>query len=164
MKKLLLFAAAVAAAGLLGWLPAEPRALGDLLVVEALVASEENGVVTVDGGKGLMGRGGTWAEAVDDLRQTANGDAFLDTAGHILLKEEAMGRLDEVLDDRRLRPAARVYLAQGSPTADGVVEFLRSRQGSVTIRDLQAAWLEGRTVTLPVLREEEGRYRLAEDG
>ena len=162
MKKLLLFAAAVAAAGLLGWLPAEPRALGDLRPVEALVVSEEAGTVTVDGGKGMLGRGRTWAEAVEDLRQTAPGDAFLDTAGHILLKEEAMGRLEEVLDDRQLRPAARVYLAQGSPTADGAVEYLRGRRGSVTIQDLQAAYLEGRTVTLPVLTEEEGRYRLAD--
>ena len=163
MKKLLLFAAAVAAAGLMGWLPAEPRALGDLRPVEALVVSEENGTVTVDGGKGMLGRGRTWAEAVEDLRLTANGDAFLDTAGHIILKETALGRMEEVLDDRSLRPAARVYLGLGDPTADGAVEYLQGRQGSVTIRDLQAAWLEGRTVTLPGLVEEDGRYRL-QDG
>lgn len=162
MKKLLLFAAAVVVAGLLGWLPAEPRALGDLLPVEALVVSEEDGTVTVDGGKGLVGHGNSWAEAVEDLRQTANGDAFLDTAGHIILKEGAEGRLEEVLDDRSLRPAARVYLGLGEPTADGAAEYLQSRRGSVTVRDLQAAWLEDRMVTLPRLTEEEGRYRLAD--
>lgn len=162
MKKLLLFAAAVAAAGLLGWLPAEPRALGDLLPVEALVVSEENGTVTVDGGKGMLGRGRDWAEAVEDLRQTANGDAFLDTAGHIILEENALDRLEEVLDDRSLRPAARVYLGLGNPTADGAMAYLQGRRGSVTIRGLQAAWLEERVVTLPRLMEEEGRYRLAD--
>ena len=162
MKKLLLFAAAVAAAGFLGWLPAEPRALGDLLPVEALVVSREGDTVFVDGGKGLEGRGATWAEAVEDLRQMANGDAFLDTAGHIILKESAQDRLEEVLDDRTLRPAARVYLGLGNPTADGAAAYLQSRRGSVTIRDLQAAWLEGRAVTLPRLTEEEGRYRLGD--
>lgn len=163
MKKLLLFAVAVAAAGLLGWLPAEPRALGELLPVEALVVTERGETVTVDGGKGLVGRGRDWAEAVADLRATAPGDAFLDTAGHIVVTEDALGRLREILDDRSLRPAARVYLGLGNPTADGVTDYLQGRSGDVTVQDLQAAWLEARTVTLPCLTEEDGRYHL-EDG
>ena len=161
MKKLLLFAAAVAAAGILGWLPAEPQALGELLPVEALVVSEADGTVTVEGGD-LLGRGGTWAEAVEDLRTTADGNAFLDTAGYLILKESARGRLEEILDDRSLRPAARVYLGIGDPAAGEAAAYLRSRRNGVTVRELQAAWLEGRTVTLPRLLEAEGRYRLAD--
>lgn len=163
MKKLLWFALAALAAGILGWLPAQPRDVGALLPVEALVLREENGRLLLDGGENLLGTGETWAQAVENLRETAPGDAFFGTVGHIVLVEDAQEYLLDVLDDREMRPAARVYLGVGDVDAAAAARFLDAHRGGVTIQDLQAAVLEDRETTLPRLREENGRYRL-EDG
>ncbi len=160
MKKLLLFAAAVAAAALMGWLPARQRDIGSLLPAEVLVLSESNGVLTLDGGEKLQGQGRSWQEAMSDLQETAPGEAFFGTTAHIILVGDAAEQLEAVLDDRALRPAARVYLGMGSPKADEAAPYLKTHQGAVTIQQLQAAWLEGELITLPRLTEREGRYRL----
>ena len=160
MKKLLVFAAAVAAAALLGWMPARPRDVGRLLPAQVLVLSGREGDLTLDGGKDLRGRGATWAEAVADLRATAPGEAFFGTVAHIVLAEETAGALEAVLQDPALRPAARVYLGLGEPEAEEAATFLTAHRGGVTLQDLQEAWLEEELVTLPRLVAEEGRYRL----
>lgn len=164
MKKMVWVAVAVALVAMIGWLPVKPRDVGDLLPVEVLVLSERDGLLYLDGGNDLVGQGQTWAEAVEDLTETAPGVAFFDTVAHIVLCGDTWTHLDEVLDDRALRPAARIYLGRGNVEADGAVEYLDTHQGDMTLQDLQAAWLEQRTVTLPPLTEEDGRYRLTYDG
>ena len=54
MKKLLLFAAAVLAAGLLGWLPATQRDVGTLLPVQTLILSIRDGELVLEGGDCLL--------------------------------------------------------------------------------------------------------------
>ena len=163
MKTILVFAAAVVAAGMLGWLPAVERDVGDLLPIQALVLTREaDGSLSLDGGSGLAGSGGTWQDAVADLRRTAPGDAFFGTVGYIILEDTADCLLD-VLDDRQLRPAARVYVGRGGVDAEDVTAFLDAHGGGVTLQTLQAAVLEGRTTRLPAVVRTDGRYRL-EDG
>lgn len=164
MKKLALLAGLLLVLGAVGWLPVKPRDVGDLLPVEALVLSERDGLLYLDGGNDLAGQGTTWAEAVKDLTETAPGVAFFDTTAHIILCGNTVNCLEQVLDDRALRPAARIYLGQGAIEADDAAAYLATHRGNKTLQDLQAAWLEGRTVTLPVLTETDGRYRLTHDG
>ena len=160
MKKVLVFAAAVAAAALLGWLPNRQRDVGKLLPAEVLVLRQEGDLLALDGGESLRGRGRTWEEAVADLVETAPGEAFFGTTAHIVLVEGAAEALPSVLRDPRLRPAARVYLGEGAPEAVEAAPYLKAHPGSVTVQQLQAAWLEEKMVTLPRLEEAEGRYHL----
>ena len=164
MKKIVLLAIAVALVAMAGWLPVKPRDVADLLPVEVLVLSERDGLLYLDGGNDLAGQGRSWAEAVEDLTETAPGVAFFDTVAHIVLCGDTWTHLDQVLNDRALRPAARVYLGQGNVEADSAAPYLSTHQGDKTLQDLQAAWLEERTVTLPPLTETDGRYRLINDG
>ena len=71
MKKIVLLAIAVALIAMAGWLPVKPRDVADLLPVEVLVLSERDGLLYLDGGNDLAGQGRTWAEAVEDLTETA---------------------------------------------------------------------------------------------
>lgn len=164
MKKIILLAAAVALVAMAGWLPVQPRDVEDLLVVEVLVLSEQDGQLHLDGGNDLVGQGETWEEAVQDLTETAPGVAFFDTVAHIVLCDGTETQLEAVLDDRALRPAARLYMGRGDVESDGAAKYLATHRGSVTLQDLQAAWLEQRDVVVPLLTEHDGRYRLIDDG
>lgn len=162
MKKLILFALAVAAADLLGWLPATQKDVGELLPVQTLVASREGETLILNGGEDLEGHGSTWAEAMDDLRAAAPGEAFFGTTGQIVLMENARNVLPDVLEDTELRPAARVYTGGGEVEPESAAKFLSAHEGGVTVQQLQAASLAGREITLPSLWGEKGRYRLDE--
>ncbi len=163
MKRLILCALAVIAAGLLGWLPATQKDVGDLLAIQTLVVSQKDGELLLDGGDKLRGRGAGWAAAMENLRQTAPGEAFFGTTGQLVLVGEAQTALADLLNDPELRPAARVYAGDGEIEAESATEFLEAHEGTVTVQDLQAAALEGREPALPLLHREagkEGRYWL----
>lgn len=160
MKKLLFFAAAVFVAGALGWLPATQKDVGGLLPARALILSQENGRLVLDGGDGLHGTGQSWEEAMADLCASAPGDAFFGAAGQIILVGDAESALLDVLADRQLRPAAQVYRGEGRPEADEAAKFLDAHKDGVTIQKLQAAALEGGALELPLLTCEDGRYHL----
>ncbi len=160
MRRLMLCALAVAAAGLLGWLPATQKDVGELLPAQTLVATVEDGVLTLDGGEDLSGSGADWASAMDDLRETAPGEAFFGATAQIILVGEAETALPDVLDDRDLRPAARVYAGRGEIEAESATKFLEAHKDGVTIQALQAAALEGREEKLAELVSKDGRYHL----
>lgn len=162
MKRLMLCALAVAAASLLGWLPATQKDVGDLLPVQTLVASREGDELVLSGDGDLVGRGASWPEAMEDLRATAPGEAFFGAAGEIVLMNEALYVLPAVLEDASLRPAARVYAGSGRIEPESAVKFLSAHEGGVTVQQLQAAALVGQRLTLPVLWEDRGRYHIDE--
>ncbi len=160
MKRLLLCALAVAAAGLCGLLPANQKDVGDLLPVRTLVVAREGDILTLDGGEDLHGEGADWSSAMDDLRATAPGDAFFGTMGQIVLTEDALAVLPDVLREKEVRPAARVYAGTGKIDPETASDFLEAKKGGVTVQTLWAASLEGREETLPRLDGENGRYHL----
>lgn len=162
MKKLVLCAIAVVIADMLGWLPATRRDVGDLMPVLTLVATREGDTLTLNGGENLEGRGAAWADAMDDMRATAPGEAFFGATGQIVLIGEARSDLSGLLGDRELRPAARVYEGSGEIEPEEASKFLEAHEGGVTVQQLQAAALEGREMVLPALRGEKGRYKLDE--
>lgn len=140
-------------------LPFSGSDVSELVPVEALVVTREQGQVVVDGGD-CQGRGATWAAALQDLRQGADGRAFLSTAEQIVLCGAAKSLLEDVIEDPELRPAASVCLCRGElPEPERAAAFLR-KKNDVTLRQLRAAKLRGETVELPVLIQSEGGLRL----
>lgn len=160
MKKLICLAAAVGIVGALGWLPADRRDVGKLLPARALIVSAEEGQVSVNGGESLSGRGDSWSSALEDLRNAAPGEAFLGACGHVILLGDAEAILPDILQDQELRPAARVYRGQGEMKPDEAAEYLDAHEAGVTMQRLQAAVLEERPSTLPLLVCRDGRYHL----
>jgi hypothetical protein len=160
VKKLLLLAGLVLAAGVMGWLPATQKDVGSLVPVETLVLTVEDQTLVVRGDGDVEGRGGTWAAAMDDLRATTPGDAFFGATGHVIFVGRAVTALPDVLRDKALRPAARVYVSLEEPQPESATKFLDAHPAGVTLQDLQAAALEGRSVELPQLEYQDGRYHL----
>lgn len=140
-------------------LPFSGSDVSELVPVEALVVTREQGQVVVEGGA-CRGRGATWAAALQDLRQGADGRAFLSTAEQIVLCGAAKELLEDVIADAKLRPAACVCLCEGgTPAPERAAAFLR-KKSDVTLRRLRAAQLRGEAVELPVLIQWEGGLRL----
>lgn len=160
MRKLLLFAAAVVAARLLGWMPAGQKDVGDLLPVQTLVASVSDGRLVLEGGEGLRGEGADWASAMSDLAAAAPGEAFFGATGQVVLTGEATALLPQVLREPRLRPAARVYAGRGQMDPEAATAYLDAHEAGVTLQALQAAALEKRPLALPLLICDDGRYHL----
>lgn len=157
MTALLLIAAA-AAAGIL--LPFQSSDVAELVPVEALVISVENGTVVLDGGD-CRGMGKAWPEAVQDLKKSGNGRVFLAAAEQIVLCAGAEALLEEVVGSDVLRPAAGVCLCPGKPpSAADAAAFLAVRRELPTLQQLRAKLLRQEQVELPVLTETKGGLRL----
>lgn len=134
MKRLMLFAAAVLAAALLGWLPASQKDVGTLLPVETLVLSLRDGRLVLTGGENLEGTGLSWQETMEDLCATAPGKAFFGTTGQIVLSEGTAALLPDVLREPRLRPAARVFAGVGEAEPESATAFLNAHVGASRFR------------------------------
>lgn len=159
MRRWLICGILGAAALFTGALPFESRDVGTLRPVKTLLVSAEAGVeLTADTGD--RGTGETWAQAVEDLRQTAPGKAFFGTSGYLLLTPEAEALLPEILADETLRAACGVCLVREAPNLELAGAFLDAHRPAASLNDVRAALSAGETVSLPVLRNQEGRLAL----
>lgn len=162
MKRIALFVLLAAALRMSGWLPFENRDVADLVPIQALVVSLDGETVVLDGGE-AEGRGGDWMAALDDLKQSADGDVFLGTAEHVVLSGPAVKLLPEIVESSALRPAAVVCFAPGQPPDPSeAADYLAARDSDWTVQQIRAALLQGKTVRLPCLVETEGGLRLYE--
>lgn len=98
------------------------------------------------------GEGETWKAAVEDLRRTASGEVFFDTAEQVVfittesaglspaaepIKDDAL--LRQVLDSDELRPSAQVYTAPEVYPPEGLNAYLSAHESGQTVADLRAA-------------------------
>ena len=122
---------------------------------------DEQGVLlTCD--HGVSGRGESFSAALDDLERSAPGALFLDTAEHLVLASGAWDLAREAVECGRFRPAAKLYLGQGTlPEEQALAAYLRAHPGRVTLAQLQAALLRQENVIPPRLICREGRMHLA---
>lgn len=143
-------------------MPFQGRDVAQLIPVEALVVSVEEGTIILDAGD-CRGSGETWEAAWEDLHRGAPGTVFLNTADYVVLTGSAVGLLETVVWDERLRPAAALYGALGeTPDPKETASYLNGKQGGPTIQQLRADLMEANSVKLPLLVETEGGLRLYE--
>lgn len=161
MKKrigILAFLAAVA--GMTALLPFESSDVAQLVPVEALVVSMDQGEVVLDGGA-CQGRGETWDAAWQDLKRGAEGNVFLGTAEQVILTGAAVDLLPQAAWCEELRPAAVICVSPGpAPEPEEAAAYLSAHNGGVTLQQVRAALLQEQPVELPVLVETEGGLRL----
>jgi hypothetical protein len=94
-------------------------------------------------------------QAFADLKQTASGDIFLETADRLLISPHAVELLPELTD--YLRPGCNICVEMGQIDMESVGAFLRIHEPGVTLQDHRA----GETA-LPVLCVVDGRMYLVE--
>ena len=81
-----------------------------LLPAQVLVIAQEEGQITVESDNGVSGSGATLPDALEAMRESAEGTLFLDTAEHIVLLQSAQALLPAAARQRQFRPAAPVHL------------------------------------------------------
>ena len=132
------------------FLPVQPTDVGKLIPVEVIALSEGEGELAVRTDTGDLGRGSTLQEAFGDLRDTAPGTIYLDTAAYLLL-EPGTEDLATALTGY-LKPDTKVYLAVEGIQLEGIAEYLSAHHPGLPLKDA----LE--VSELPVLTEKDGRY------
>lgn len=145
-----------------GLLPFKSSDVAQLVPVQALVISQSGGHVVLDGGQ-CRGIGSDWDSAWQDLKESADGHVFLQTADHVILCGDAIGLLREVVESGAFRPAASVCVCPDAvPDAEEAAAYLEAHSGGVTLQQVQALRLGEGQITLPRLRKTEGGLRLDE--
>ena len=85
------------------------------------------------------GEGASWEEAVKDLKNSAPGHVFFDTAEQVIFCD--YGLSNEVLEGGQLRPAARVWFGRTAVEAEKLEQlgqWLSAHPSDLTLADLQA--------------------------
>lgn len=148
-------AAAVSAA-----MPFSRTDVAELISMQALVVSLDQGQVVLDGGR-CRGQGDTWEAAWQDLEQSADGVVFAGTAEHVILAGAAIRLLPEVAWSEELRPAAGICVSVGEhPDPEKAAAYLAAHETGTTLLRVREALLQGENAELPVLTETEGGFRL----
>ncbi len=104
---------------------------------------------------GSSGVGKNLLEAVEDMRQTAEGVIFLETAEYLLLENGKTEIIPELMGV--FRPSCKILFLRGPAEPKEMASFLRSRRVNVTLLD----WKNGEKIP-PTLWTERGRFYLAE--
>ena len=128
--------------------------IGKLEPARVILVDAAPGAVSLYTDVGQYGSGRDLTGAVEDMKQTASGEVFLDTAEYLLLSPTSLGQLEEL--SRLLRLSCRVCVAAGVKDLEAAGEYLSIHKPDTTLGD----WRKGAR-QLPVLYSEGERMRLA---
>jgi hypothetical protein len=140
---------------LLLWKPFEATDVAQLKPVEVIRVSTFAGGVLVETDTGDSGVGRDIERAIADLKQTTDGDVFLDTVDKLLISPAAVMLLSDLGD--YLRPGCNVCVEMGQVELESVGAYLNIHEPGITLQDHRA----GKTA-LPVLYVVDGRMYLDE--
>ena len=135
MKKWLVFAAAVTAVAILSRRPHPARDVAMLEPVQAVYIYQKHGTLCIETDTGAAGSGYTLTEAAADLKASASGEIFLDTAEFLLIDPEVTITADF---HTLLRPTCGVTFTTAPPDLQATADYLRIHQPSVTLLELRA--------------------------
>ena len=134
MRKVILYILLLGAAALL---PPEGTDVGELLPVELISIYKEADTVIIDTDTGASGTGETILAAILDLKATASGNVFLDTADFLLISD---------LDDQEtealkgiLKPSIRLCETEGRVDPARAVQYLRIHKPEQRLHEWTAA-------------------------
>lgn len=134
--------------------PGRGTDVGELLPVELVRLRVEDGIYQAATDTGDLGTGPSLADAMEDLREGASGEIFLETADYLLLSEDTKECWDGLKE--WFRPGTLVYGAEEAVEPEKTAAYLRSHTGGVPLNRLN------RTVKLDRVIQSEGRVRLEE--
>ena len=134
MKKWLVFAAAVTAVAILSRRPHPARDVARLEPVQAVYIYQKNGTLCIETDTGAAGSGKTLTEAAADLKASASGEIFLDTAEFLLIDPEVTITADF---HTLLRPICGVTFTHATPDLQAAADYLTIHQPFVTLLELR---------------------------
>ena len=135
--------------------PFEASDVARLKPVEVVRVSANAHGICVETDTGDSGMGDSLSEAFLDLKATANGDVFWETADRVLVSPLMVELVPELTD--YLRPGCNVCVEMGKVELDAVGAFLDIHEPKVTLQEHRAEQLP-----LPVLYVIDGRMYLVE--
>ena len=135
MKKWLVFAAVVTSVAILSRRPHPARDVARLEPVQAVYIYQKNGTLCIETDTGAAGSGYTLTEAAADLKASASGEIFLDTAEFLLIDPEVTITADF---HTVLRPTCGVTFTTAPPDLQATADYLTIHQPSVTLLELRA--------------------------
>lgn len=141
--------------GLLMWKPFSATDVARLKPVEVIRIGTFSGGVMVETDTGDSGAGKDITAAIVDMKQTADGDVFLETVDSVLVLPSAVSLLPEL--GEYLRPGCNVCVEMGQVELESVSAYLNIHEPAVTLQDHRAG-----ESTLPVLYVVDGRMRLVQ--
>lgn len=134
--------------------PTVPQELGKLIPVEVIRIKTEEEMILIETDTGDVGAGDSLEPALRDLKATAPGTVYLDTAEYVLLPAEKEAILDEMIP--YLKDTVRICCWEGEVDIKEVAAFLDVHSPNVDLEQYQ----KGKKVQ--ILVAESGRLRLEE--
>ncbi len=131
MRKTVLCFLAIAIVSITGYLPFRGTDVSKLKPVEVLVLQSKDGLYSISGEDGIIGYGKDMQQALLDLRSTASGEVFLETANYLLVSENCMACIGEL--SAFLRPACQLYQLEGEGVLKSIAKYLESHPSNVTL-------------------------------
>ena len=106
MKRIIIYIGILAA---LLAAPAKPLNIGELLPVQVVSIYKENDWAIIETDTENKGIGGTTQQALHNLKETASGIIYLDTAEYLLMTEDAEASVEELRQE--LKPSVKLCMA-----------------------------------------------------
>ena len=128
--------------------------IGKLRPAQWVYLSRQEDTVWLETDTGDRGGGTDVLSALENLRRSAPGELFLETADFALVSREALRDLPQLRNV--LRSGVEVCLAEGEPD-ENTAAYLQTHKPGLTLRGYFSG--EGE---LPVLTAEEGRWMLVD--
>ena len=123
--------------------PVRPHEVEKLIPVQVVSVSRENGGFLIRTDTEDKGKGSTLQEALQNLKDTANGVLYLDTARYLLLTEDVMEEMETL--NARFRRTVKLCLTEGSVELKEIGTFLNAHADLPKLKH----WKKG--MELPVL-------------
>ena len=149
--KRIAYAALVAAALMI---PAVPQELGKMIPVEVIKISTEGDAVLIEADTGDVGRGVTVESALWDLKASAPGSVYLDTAEYLLLPEGKETILKPLIP--YLQKSVRLCCWEGEINMEEAALFLDTHSPKIRLKEYDLG------MPLEILSSENGRMKLKE--
>lgn len=149
LKKILLYIVVIAAVALA---PNTKTDIGKLHPVELVYLYEENGDYCIQTDTGVLGVGKSIVDAINDLKETATGIIYLDTARYLLVTDDTE---DEIAQMRGyMKGNEYICKAEGKIDVEQAAVYLDVHLPAMKLK----LWNE--TLSLDTLVEDEGRMHL----
>lgn len=135
MKKWLYPLAVLAAIALLSRLPHPSRDIAKLEPVQAVYLYMETGELHIETDTGDHGSGHDLTEATDDMKESSDGEIFLETAEFLILDPQVPITPDFY---ELLRPDCRVFFTTEKPDLPAAAKYLSLHTPQTTLAHLRA--------------------------
>lgn len=132
------------------FLPVDGTDVGELIPVEVIAISEAEGMITVRTDTGDQGTGEDLPAAFVDLKDSASGVIYLDTAEYVLLEPGTEGCVETAVP--YLKGGTKVCAAQEGISLDAIANYLSVHHPGICLEEVREV------AEIPSITEEDGRY------